>query len=139
MSTGDLVASRFIPGPVSNGSVTANKLVLEYNSGLAQPSPTTTTITTSEHGATSFSNDVQVGENGQSRVTAGIFAFTGLAVQAAGMPSSLSTLSPAIDLSTRQCLDPTMPCTLTLTGTGPGVYSVGVSLGNVGNPTPEVS
>jgi hypothetical protein len=113
---------------MATGRISANKLVLEYDSGLAEPSQTTSTITTSEDGNTVFSNNVQVGQDSMGQMTAGIVAFTGLAVQAGGMPSSLSTLSR------EDCTDLTDPCTLTLSGSGSGVYSVGIT----GNSTSEV-
>jgi len=134
MHTGDLVVSRFVPGQTSTGSITANKLVLEYDSGLAQPSAITTTVSTSDNGATVFSSNVQVGEAGVAQMTTGILAFTGLAVQSAGMPASFSTLDRPHDECTK-----INPCTLTLAGRGPGVYSVDVSLPNQGNTVPEVS
>src|SRR6056297_2733968 len=132
MVTGDLVATRLLPGTAANGSITANKLVLEYDSGLPEPSQITSTIGTDQTGTTVFSNGVQVGANSTAQLTAGVVAFTGLAVQATGMPSSFSTLSRA------DCTDPINPCSLTLTGSGPGVYALGINLPNIGNAIPEV-
>ncbi|EWM22613.1 hypothetical protein Naga_100126g1 [Nannochloropsis gaditana] len=132
MVTGDLVATRLLPGTAANGSITANNLVLEYDSGLPEPSQITSTIGTDQTGTTVLSNGVQVGANSTAQLTAGVVAFTGLAVQATGMPSSFSTLSRA------DCTDPINPCSLTLTGSGPGVYALGINLPNIGNAIPEV-
>lgn len=111
---------------MATGRISANKLIPEYDSGLAEPSQTTSIITTSEDGNTVFSNNVQVGQDGMGQMTAGIVAFTGLTVQPGGMPSSLSTLYR------EDCTDLTDP--FTLSGSGSGVYSVGIT----DNSTSEV-
>ena len=132
--TGDLVASRLLPGSSATGSVTADAIRVRYNNHTATPSDIMSNITVDAQGTAVFSGGVQAGTTGTGGVTAGVVAFTGLAVQAQGMPSTYST----IEYGASTCTDINNPCTLVLAGDGPAVYSIKENLSKQGNTVPDI-
>jgi hypothetical protein len=133
--TGDLVASRLLPGTSATGSVTAEAIRVRHNNHIATPSDIMSNITADAQGAAVFSGGVQAGTAGTGGVTAGVMAFTGLAVQAQGMPSTYSTINWG---GASNCTDINSPCTLVLAGDGPAVYSINVNLSNHGDIVPQL-
>lgn len=131
--TGDVVASRLLPGTSATGSVTAEVMRVRHNDHSATPSEVTSNITVDAHGTAVFSGGVQAGTTGRGSVTAGVMAFIGLAIQAKGMPSTYSTIDWGGD-----CTNINSNCTLVLAGEGPGVYSIKENMSNLGNSAPEL-
>lgn len=131
------MASRLQPDNTSNGStngsVTATQFVLEYDNGLPEPSQTTSSIATNQNGSTTISNGLNIKESGIGNVKVGVVGVAGLTLQMVGTPSTFSRLSR------RNCTDRTNPCSLTLTGSKPGMYATGIDLPSIGDNIPEVS